>query len=39
MTLLQAYLTVLLRRADRACKPGKWRVFRDGARVVVERFA
>lgn len=39
MTLLEAYLTVLLRRAHRIAKPGRWVVFRDAGRVVVERFA
>lgn len=37
MTLPQAIAAVEQGQAERICAPGKWRVWRDGARVLSER--
>ncbi len=36
--ILQAVADVLGRKVERVAKPGQWRVFREGERVVVEEW-
>jgi hypothetical protein len=35
--MLEAIQSVLAGHAQRICKPGQWRVWRDGAKVIFER--